>query len=62
MERAATADETAQIRPCSSEAMAAGAFGFSTTVLNQHMGSRAAAGLPKCEQRRAGHTRTYCAI
>jgi len=38
MERAATVDETARIRALLSEAMTAGAFGFSTTVLNQHMG------------------------
>ncbi|HUO62304.1 MAG TPA: amidohydrolase family protein [Terriglobales bacterium] len=38
MERAATADETAQIKMLLGEAIDAGAFGFSTTILNQHMG------------------------
>jgi N-acyl-D-amino-acid deacylase len=38
MERAATADETARIAALLGEAMDAGAFGFSSTVLNQHMG------------------------
>jgi len=38
MERAATAAETAQIKALIGEAMDAGAFGFSSTLLNQHMG------------------------
>jgi len=38
MERAATAEETAQIRDLIAEAMTAGAFGFSSTILNQHVG------------------------
>jgi N-acyl-D-aspartate/D-glutamate deacylase len=38
MERAATADETARIRALLGEAMDAGAFGFSSTILNQHLG------------------------
>jgi N-acyl-D-aspartate/D-glutamate deacylase len=38
MERAASAAETAQIVALLDEAMDAGAFGFSSTVLNQHMG------------------------
>jgi N-acyl-D-aspartate/D-glutamate deacylase len=38
MERAATADETAQIKALLSEAIDVGAFGFSTTILNQHVG------------------------
>jgi N-acyl-D-aspartate/D-glutamate deacylase len=38
MERAATPDETAQIKALLGEAVDAGAFGFSTTILNQHMG------------------------
>jgi N-acyl-D-amino-acid deacylase len=38
MERAATADETAQIKKLLGEAVDAGAFGFSTTILNQHVG------------------------
>jgi N-acyl-D-aspartate/D-glutamate deacylase len=38
MERAATAEETAQIAGLIGEAMDAGALGFSSTTLNQHMG------------------------
>ena len=38
MERAATAEETAQIKALLGGAMDAGAFGFSSTVLNQHLG------------------------
>ena len=38
MERAATPDETARIRALLAQAMDAGAFGFSSTILNQHLG------------------------
>jgi N-acyl-D-aspartate/D-glutamate deacylase len=38
MERAATEQETQRIRALLAEAMDAGAFGFSSTILNQHMG------------------------
>ncbi|MSO77130.1 MAG: amidohydrolase [Alphaproteobacteria bacterium] len=38
MERAANADETAKIKALLGEAVDAGAFGFSSTVLNQHVG------------------------
>lgn len=38
MERAATPEETARIKALLGEAMDAGAFGFSSTILNQHMG------------------------
>ena len=38
MERAANADETARIAALLGAAVDAGAFGFSSTVLNQHMG------------------------
>src|SRR2546421_3291743 len=38
MERAATADETGSIKPLLAHAMDAGAFGFSSTILNQHLG------------------------
>ena len=38
MDRAATAEETGQIAGLLGEAMAAGAFGFSTTTLRQHIG------------------------
>jgi N-acyl-D-amino-acid deacylase len=41
MERGATAEETAQIKALIGEAADAGAFGFSTTILNQHMGYQA---------------------
>lgn len=41
MERAATTEETAQIKGLIREAVDAGAFGFSTTVLNQHIGYQA---------------------
>jgi N-acyl-D-aspartate/D-glutamate deacylase len=38
MERAATPEETQKIARLISEAVDAGAFGFSSTILNQHMG------------------------
>src|SRR5712664_225976 len=38
MERAASAGETAEIKLLLGEAMDAGAFGFSSTILNQHLG------------------------
>ena len=38
MERAATAEETGKIKSLLGEAMDAGAFGFSSTILNQHLG------------------------
>ena len=38
MERAATPEETAKIKALLGEAVDAGAFGFSTTILNQHVG------------------------
>jgi len=38
MERAATSAETARISTLLAEAMDAGAFGFSSTILNQHLG------------------------
>jgi len=41
MERAATADETAAIKALIRGAVDAGAFGFSTTTLNQHIGYQA---------------------
>jgi N-acyl-D-amino-acid deacylase len=41
MERAATPAETAQIKSLLRGAVDAGAFGFSTTILNQHMGYQA---------------------
>jgi len=41
MGRAATSDETTQIRALLREAVAAGAFGFSLTVMPQHLGYKA---------------------
>jgi N-acyl-D-aspartate/D-glutamate deacylase len=38
MERAATRDETAQIKALIKEAVAVGAFGFTTTAIAQHIG------------------------
>lgn len=38
MQRSATPEETARIRGLLEQAMRAGAFGFSSTILNQHMG------------------------
>jgi N-acyl-D-aspartate/D-glutamate deacylase len=38
MERAASAGETAKIKALLGEAMDSGAFGFSSTILNQHLG------------------------
>ncbi len=38
MERSATADETRKIKALLRDAVDAGAFGFSTTILNQHIG------------------------
>jgi N-acyl-D-aspartate/D-glutamate deacylase len=38
MERAASPEETAHIKALLGEAMDAGAFGFSSTILNQHLG------------------------
>jgi N-acyl-D-amino-acid deacylase len=38
MQRAATPEETARISALLAEAMDAGAFGFSSTILNQHLG------------------------
>jgi N-acyl-D-aspartate/D-glutamate deacylase len=41
LERAATAAETAQIKALLKEAIAAGAFGFTTTAIPQHIGYKA---------------------
>ncbi len=38
MERAATAEETARIKALLGEALDAGAYGWSSTILNQHLG------------------------
>jgi N-acyl-D-aspartate/D-glutamate deacylase len=41
LERAATAEETAQIKALLKEAITAGAFGFTTTAIPQHIGYKA---------------------
>src|SRR5205823_13082597 len=41
IERGATPEETMQIKTLIGQAVDAGAFGFSTTVLNQHIGYQA---------------------
>jgi N-acyl-D-amino-acid deacylase len=58
MERAANAEETAGIKALIGEAMDAGAFGFSSTLLNQHMGF---AGRPlACRNASREELKAYC--
>src|SRR3954447_24947346 len=58
MERAATAEETARIAGLLREAVDAGAFGFSTTVLNQHVGHQ---GRPlACRNASRDELKAYC--
>jgi N-acyl-D-amino-acid deacylase len=58
MERAATREETAGIKALLGEAMDAGAFGFSSTLLNQHMGF---AGRPlACRNASREELKAYC--
>ncbi|MDH5579202.1 MAG: amidohydrolase family protein, partial [Betaproteobacteria bacterium] len=58
MERAATGEETARIKALLGEAMDAGAFGFSSTLLNQHMGF---AGRPlACRNASREELKAYC--
>lgn len=58
MERAATTEETATIKALLGEAMDAGAFGFSSTLLNQHMGF---AGRPlACRNASREELKAYC--
>jgi len=58
MERAASAEETANIKALLGEAMDAGAFGFSSTLLNQHMGF---AGRPlACRNASREELKAYC--
>jgi N-acyl-D-aspartate/D-glutamate deacylase len=58
MERAASAEETAGIKALLGEAMDAGAFGFSSTLLNQHMGF---AGRPlACRNASREELKAYC--
>jgi N-acyl-D-amino-acid deacylase len=58
MERAATAVEISQIKSLLGEAMDAGAFGFSSTLLNQHLGYQ---GRPlACRNASRGELKAYC--
>jgi N-acyl-D-amino-acid deacylase len=58
MERAANEEETKRIRALLGEAMDAGAFGFSSTLLNQHMGY---AGRPlACRNASREELKAYC--
>jgi N-acyl-D-aspartate/D-glutamate deacylase len=58
MERAATTEETARVKALLGEAMDAGAFGFSSTLLNQHMGF---AGRPlACRNASREELKAYC--
>src|SRR5258706_6312808 len=58
MERAATGIETGEIKQLLGEAMDAGAFGFSSTLLNQHMGY---AGRPlACRNASREELKAYC--
>jgi N-acyl-D-aspartate/D-glutamate deacylase len=58
MERAATGEETAAIKALLGEAVDAGAFGFSSTLLNQHMGF---AGRPlACRNASREELKAYC--
>ena len=58
MERAAKDDEAAEIRSLLGEAVDAGAFGFSSTLLNQHMGF---GGRPlACRNASREELKTYC--
>src|SRR5215472_1704649 len=58
MERAATPDETVRIKSLLKEAVAAGAFGFSTTNIMQHIGYQ---GRPlACRLASNGELKAYC--
>ena len=58
MERAANSDELLQIKSLLGEAVDAGAFGFSSTLLNQHMGY---AGRPlACRNASREELKAYC--
>jgi N-acyl-D-aspartate/D-glutamate deacylase len=58
MERAATSEETAKIASLLGEAVDAGAFGWSSTLLNQHMGY---AGRPlACRNASREEIKAYC--
>jgi N-acyl-D-amino-acid deacylase len=58
MERAATAEETARLKELLKEAVAAGALGFSTTALTQHIGHQ---GRPlACRNASRDEMKAYC--
>jgi N-acyl-D-aspartate/D-glutamate deacylase len=58
MARAASAEETAKLRALLGQAMDAGAFGFSTTLLNQHLGYQ---GRPlACRNASREELKAYC--
>jgi N-acyl-D-amino-acid deacylase len=58
MERAASAEETAKIKILLGEALDAGAFGFSSTLLNQHLGYQ---GRPlACRNASREELKAYC--
>src|SRR3954467_5810496 len=58
MERAATPEETTKIKDLLGEAIDAGAFGFSSTLLNQHMGFQ---GRPlACRNASREELKAYC--
>ncbi|HEU4647282.1 MAG TPA: amidohydrolase family protein [Burkholderiales bacterium] len=60
MERAANEEETRKIKALLGEAMDAGAFGFSSTLLNQHMGY---AGRPlACRNASRQELQAYCNV
>jgi N-acyl-D-amino-acid deacylase len=60
MDRAATSEETAGIAGLLGEAIDAGAFGFSTTVLNQHLGHQ---GRPlACRNASRAELTAYCNV
>jgi N-acyl-D-aspartate/D-glutamate deacylase len=60
MERAATPQETRRVRALLAEAIDAGALGFSSTVLNQHMGY---GGRPlACRNTSREEYRAYCSV
>ena len=60
LERAATPAETAKIKALLAEAVAAGAFGFSTTNMNQHLGYQAKP--LACRNASADELRAYCSV
>lgn len=60
MERAATEAETAEVKRLVAEAMTAGAFGFSTTAMTQHIGHQ---GRPlACRNASRAEMQAYCNV